>query len=648
MSDGEALGLFPTGSSWRRVRRKCWETAGPAWQDIRPLGVVGLALLAVALGTWGFKKAGGPDEQWLDSLYSALQLFGLGGGDQSSPPWQLQIARFLAPALVGYAAIRGIIAISRHQLRLLSFRLFLRNHVIVAGLGDIGMRLATTFHDDGNLVVAIERDPSSPGIAHCRERGIGVLTGDARDPGLLDKVRATRAEYLLATCGSDQTNLEVAAAARTLATRRPLAATLTALVELDSRDLWERVKGQELNPSGNDEDGPSPFRQEVFNVAEHAAEQMLAAHSPLSTASASDDRSRVLIVADQWLGGSLVGQTVNRWKEAPSSQAALSIALAGPAAAAPPRLDADPQTESLCELRPIPEKVDSARFAEADGGATAIYVALADDATGLATALALYPYANDKRVKIVLAVNDDAWTENALPGPQGDWKPIEAFGVLKKKVLGPDLPFRHMSNEMIERKRADHEIRRRIDASRRRNRWIALSAVGALGLLLIAAGIWAFVLKDQRDDARRLLELQSAAVGAVPANWNHEKSTIQTDSGLKYFNLSLASPEKPPTQMLVDINPGISPSALQSQQQQRDIPGYELVQPVTPPPLIEWVYQRDLPGKPMESVVDFRLDADGYTVSVEARAEGATDGSRFRKARSQARAVVDAIRSSPG
>jgi hypothetical protein len=67
-----------------------------------------MALGALVLGTWGFLRFHYPPGtpaprgigQWLDPVYDALTLFGLNFslGDTGALPWQLQVARFLAPA----------------------------------------------------------------------------------------------------------------------------------------------------------------------------------------------------------------------------------------------------------------------------------------------------------------------------------------------------------------------------------------------------------------------------------------------------------------------------------------------------------------------------------------------------------------------
>jgi 23S rRNA (adenine-N6)-dimethyltransferase len=67
------------------------------------IGFVGLIGTSLALGGWGFAldTADVPDRTWFDVLYYDLQLFVLGAdpaSDGGALSWQLQIARFLAPA----------------------------------------------------------------------------------------------------------------------------------------------------------------------------------------------------------------------------------------------------------------------------------------------------------------------------------------------------------------------------------------------------------------------------------------------------------------------------------------------------------------------------------------------------------------------
>ena len=98
--------LFANPSGWRRLVRRWRRSVLPHWQDVRPFVMLALALSVVVLGTFGFHQVGGARyESWANCFYAGLQLFGF-GGSVPSPPAALQIARFLGPLIVGYAAMR--------------------------------------------------------------------------------------------------------------------------------------------------------------------------------------------------------------------------------------------------------------------------------------------------------------------------------------------------------------------------------------------------------------------------------------------------------------------------------------------------------------------------------------------------------------
>lgn len=60
------------------------------------------------------------------------------------------------------------------QFQLLRLR-FLKDHVVICGLGRKGCQLVRDFHEHGDRVVVIERDEGNDGLSTCREDGVIVL-----------------------------------------------------------------------------------------------------------------------------------------------------------------------------------------------------------------------------------------------------------------------------------------------------------------------------------------------------------------------------------------------------------------------------------------------------------------------------------------
>jgi voltage-gated potassium channel Kch len=412
-----------------------------------------LAAAVLILGTLGFQDV--YDEKPFDSLYRALGLFGLGGAVDHRVPTTLQVARILGPVITGYAAIQGLLALSREQVQLLWFRLFLRRHVVIAGLGAIGFRLARSLNDDGFQVVAIERDPANPAIAGCRERGIAVLTADGTDAAVLRSVRCDRADLLVVSCGDDGVNMNAATAATNLAARRP-SGVLTALVNLEDMGLWRTLQAEEVGTTRS-----APIRLEFFNVFEEAAYILLDRFPPFPTSAPIAGRHTVVVVGFDGVAHSLVLHAARRWHNADRRpDAELRIVLLGPSAEQDrARLIArHPELTSICELPAHPMALDvgleRARSGLSDGGADSIYVCIQNEADGMAAAMALRINPETRGAPVVIAVADaGAGVASSVRDGGGILEDIDAFGVMSG-ALKPDLLLRG-NHELLARAKHD-------------------------------------------------------------------------------------------------------------------------------------------------------------------------------------------------
>jgi hypothetical protein len=92
-----------------------------------------------------------------------------------------------------------------------------RGHVVVVGMGQVGLRLATELRGLGLAVVGVERDPRAVNIPTARAMGIPVQVGDASRRRVLERVRTDRALALCAVGSSELDNLSVSVTARAVA-----------------------------------------------------------------------------------------------------------------------------------------------------------------------------------------------------------------------------------------------------------------------------------------------------------------------------------------------------------------------------------------------------------------------------------------------
>lgn len=86
----------------------------------------------------------------------------------------------------------------------------MENHVVVAGLGNVGMRVVEQLRDLGVPVVGLDYDENARGIALARSLGVPVVIGQATWEDTLRAVGVPKARALVLLTSSDAVNLEAA------------------------------------------------------------------------------------------------------------------------------------------------------------------------------------------------------------------------------------------------------------------------------------------------------------------------------------------------------------------------------------------------------------------------------------------------------
>jgi Trk K+ transport system NAD-binding subunit len=112
----------------------------------------------------------------------------------------------------------------------------LDGHVIVAGLGNVGTRIAAQLHDLGVDVVCVDRNEHAAGIRLARRLGLRVVIGETHREETLRAAGIRTSQALVSVTDSDTVNLETALHARALA------ADLRLVLRLSDDDLAERVQ----------------------------------------------------------------------------------------------------------------------------------------------------------------------------------------------------------------------------------------------------------------------------------------------------------------------------------------------------------------------------------------------------------------------
>ena len=89
-----------------------------------------------------------------------------------------------------------------------------RDHVVVVGLGQVGLRLCTMLRACNMPVVAVERDADAETVGVAREAGLPVVLGRGADPSLMRRLSIPRARAVAAVTSDDLENISTAMTAR--------------------------------------------------------------------------------------------------------------------------------------------------------------------------------------------------------------------------------------------------------------------------------------------------------------------------------------------------------------------------------------------------------------------------------------------------
>jgi voltage-gated potassium channel Kch len=487
--------------------RTWWRTsARPRWQGARPAILLTTGLSVLVLGTSGYQTMKHPPgfNGILDSFFKAIGLFGLGGSFTGPVPTTLLIARVLGPLLTGYAALGTLLALFREQARVLSIRMFVRDHVVIAGLGTTGWRLAAALVD-AEPVVVMESRANHERLPSARIRGLRVLIGQATDVLTLKRAGVQHARALVVACGGDGTNVDVATAASQLHRSRRRG-TMTIFVHLRDLDLWSSLAAEAHAATTKPR-----VRVEYFNIFATAAQLMLEAGPPggqLAQDFASGTRPHIMFVGLEGVGEQLLLQMARLWRAARAGDERLRVTVAGSGAGG----DVNelrtryPAIDELCELHESALPIDSAAFqsgalmldAEA-GPVTRAYVCLRDEGVALTAALALHARPDACQVPVTVAVEDERQGVGVLMSAEhGRFGNIEAYGLVAKATSG-ELLLRGTS-ELLARAQHAQWLRNEL-AERERRREQGESLEPNPNLVP-----WEQLSEDSREENRRFVD----------------------------------------------------------------------------------------------------------------------------------------------
>lgn len=158
-------------------------------------------------------------EGLLESLYNATRTTAtISSPEMPDDPRILAWASLAAVLVMAFTAMfaAGLVnyLLSGRHVALVGRRVVpQRGHVIIVGMGQVGLRLAQHLQELGVAVLGVEQDPKARTLEIARRSGIPVLIGDGASRQFLQRARVHRCLAVVAAGSQERDNIAVAVSA---------------------------------------------------------------------------------------------------------------------------------------------------------------------------------------------------------------------------------------------------------------------------------------------------------------------------------------------------------------------------------------------------------------------------------------------------
>ena len=413
-------------------------------REVSPFVLVALAGAVLGVGWSGYRELG---YTWSESLYGALSHFVPGAYLLSldGNNWQLEVTRGVAPILTGYAVLRGLLALTREHVQALWLRMAGRNHIAMAGLGNVGSVLADSLHEAGYKLVGIESDEDSEQVGNARDNGIPVVVGSALDRSVMRRARVGQARMVVIATGDDNRNLDALAVAAGLLSRRRRE-PITAIVQVSDRALWRILRAH-----GFWIESDRRLRIELFNLLDLAARRLIERFPAFSASPDRPKKTNVPVVRYEGVAPTLIAEVARAWRyrEDPADDERLRITLIDPEAEArcAELNEQYPDLEEVCELVPLAVDPQGPRFQRGeqtldlpdDYALGTTYICPTADAAAVSAAFAVsqQPAVSDSPIVVTL-MDPRSGVGSLIDNTQRTLTNLNTFSLLSGS-LDPDL-----------------------------------------------------------------------------------------------------------------------------------------------------------------------------------------------------------------
>ncbi|MGO9354128.1 MAG: NAD-binding protein [Mycobacterium sp.] len=371
------------------------------------LGVAGVAAFVLGyIGSWEFltEESAKAHVNFSDPAYLSLKGFILESTDKPGLPWQLDVARYFAPVVAGWATISALGLLFRDRVQQLKIP-WMRGHVVICGLGEhVGIVFLRRLREARIRAVVVELNGDNPSIELCRSLGAPVIVGDAQRLKTLQAAGAHRARRVLAVTDDDAVNTQIVATWRELPGRR--SGQLGCLARILDPDFCSLLRIQEAQRGDES-------TVDFFNIDEISARLMLK-QFPLAT---DCTQPHILVAHLDPLGIWLVYHAARAWHDNRGDKKAplmVTVLDHKPEESIQTLKSRHPELKTMCDFKPfrataedIGERLSGHHLDPATPHISRAYVTAYEDQQAFQTALKLYHQLHklDPTVPVVVALS---------------------------------------------------------------------------------------------------------------------------------------------------------------------------------------------------------------------------------------------------
>jgi Trk K+ transport system NAD-binding subunit len=181
-----------------------------------------LFLGTLILGSWSFQALWNYSQpraiNYVEALYDVLTMIFFQSAVEFPGEWYLDVYFFVMPAVglifLALGAADFVTLMFNRSLRQAKWEEAVastfNDHIIVCGLGRLGLRVVRELVSLDEDIVGVEYNADSPSFVEVSSYNVPILVGDARSAEVLDKAGLARARAIIICTNDDLMNLQIA------------------------------------------------------------------------------------------------------------------------------------------------------------------------------------------------------------------------------------------------------------------------------------------------------------------------------------------------------------------------------------------------------------------------------------------------------